>query len=536
LFPETNNLQEAIPSATIGSDNVCRFPAQAYYQHIATGKRPPDFHQCTELQRYLQQVPVGEVSLVYASENLISPSSMKGHVFIKLSGIRSNGETAQHAVSFYTDLDGINFPKLFFQSIFIGKKGVFALAPYSSYVEQYVRQEQRNLWEYKIALTEIQKRLIQLHIWEIRHADLPYFFDRYNCATFMSHVLRVGRPEITLPDVNKVSPVDLVKALDQANIVTQTSVFLSPEWQTRMLSQTVDPKWTAYIKKNKPDIAAYHFDSDDEKFLVASLAMSYVDYQESTQRISPEQATQLKEIYKGLKEVDDTRSIDISSFKSPTKLPNDSQWYAGFVSHDDRAFIRIGHLPSGLRKEDDSSQYFGNNELRIMEGSVLFEPETKELTLDEFVFYAVSSLNPYHAMTGGVSGEFELSIKDHYNHELEAQTSLVAHIGMGLTSGLTQDLSVYIMPAIGAGYGRGHGYLYSDLETGIVANVVFDSKFRASFSRVWGQVSPKSYFDQAELTLATVINNNWSVSLGVRHIIGKNNTFDETSLMLKYLY
>ncbi|WP_459782668.1 lipoprotein N-acyltransferase Lnb domain-containing protein, partial [Photobacterium sp. R1] len=74
------------------------------------------------------------ISLAYASENLMSPSSFMGHTFIKLS---ENETDPGHAVSFFTEVDGFNLPKIMFDSLVVGKEGYFIVSPYQESLNFY---------------------------------------------------------------------------------------------------------------------------------------------------------------------------------------------------------------------------------------------------------------------------------------------------------------------------------------------------------------------------------------------------------------
>jgi len=524
------------PSRITSESDHCRYPAHAYYAALEQGGKPPGFEDCTELKEFLYKAPVDSISLIYVSENLMSPSSMLGHVFLKLAGTDETGTVREHAVSFFTDLERFNYPKLLFDTLWRGKQGRFALSPYSKFIDSYVHTEKRNLWEYEVQMNAHQRRLVQLHLWELKQSDLPYFFDRYNCATLISHILRVGRPEITLKDLNKVSPLDVVKAVEQAKVVASKRVVLSTEWRTRMLSDTLSSERVQQIQSRTLDKAPADFESNHERFLYAELGLAHIAHQLKEANISKDDSISLTEHYQALKSGLEDFKVDLSSYKTPSKLANDTQWFMAYVERDAQPFLRLGFLPAGLRNEDDSRQYFGNNELRLMEGTILVGLEHQEIHLDEFALYALSSLKPYNALTGGLSGKFEIIVQDHFDAELNAQSALDIEGGVGLTKALGNDISLYVLPAVGLGLSRGDMYLHGAAEVGVLIDTVYNSKLRGSFSRAWGQINRENYFDTSKVVYSKYLSQNWTASVSWNHLKGERRSFDEYGLTIKYLY
>lgn len=535
-YPVDLRIQYQQNTPNIERFDKCRYPAHAYYKSIEQAKEAPDFSECIALTEYLIKVPLQSVSVVYASENLLSPSSMMGHVFLKLSGAQEDGTLKQHAVSFYTNLDGINIPKLFFDTMVLGKKGVFGLSPYSKFVEHYVHIEKRNLWEYEIELDDIALKLVQLHLWELKQSTLPYYFDRYNCATLISHILRLARPEITLPSLDKVSPADVIRAVDQANVVSSKNVILSSEWRTRMLSESLSESLLSQIQNNQLSDSATLFESSAERFFYAELGLAYTNHQLLESQISKEEALKFVRYYENIKSSQPDYQLDLSNYKSPTKMPYDTQWFLGYVHYQDQSFIRLGYLPAGLKKEDDSRQYFGNNELRLMEGSILYNPYQDKIDIDEFALYSVSTLKPYNSLVGGVSGKFELIVEDHFNQSLQPQTAFNVEGGLGLTVSMHRDVSIYALPSIGVGLSRGDTYLHASGEIGLLIDTGYSSKLRGSYTTSIGKIEQGSHFKSLEVTLSKYLSHNWTAVLKWQGYKSEGHSLHKNSLTLKYLY
>ena len=250
-FSSKNELVETI-NFLFGIDNsptnICKFPARAIWINQQLKRPPINFGLCNQFSKYLESAPVNSIAVVYSSENLTQPSSMMGHVFLKISGENQLGKQVAHGVSFFTEINGINVPKIIFDSMVIGKQGFFALSPYQDKLSFYLQEEQRNVWEYELDLDSDQKELIQAHIWELKQAKLDYFFQDYNCATLLKFLISVAEPSLLDSKDAWTTPVDLVKTVDRANIVKNVSVIPSSKWKMRMLSEALTPQINDDIK------------------------------------------------------------------------------------------------------------------------------------------------------------------------------------------------------------------------------------------------------------------------------------------------
>jgi len=170
---------------------ICRFPAR-YRLLQQSGASLPEFPDCPEYRVFLQRVPVDQVSVIYASENLTSPSSMLGHAMLAAEGVRDDGFYARHSVSFFTVLDSINPIKVLWETLIKGKEGFFLVKPLRAHFEFYNLAEQRNVWRYELDLDAGQRALLQDHLWELRSVNMDYFFHTQNCATVNNW--RLGDP------------------------------------------------------------------------------------------------------------------------------------------------------------------------------------------------------------------------------------------------------------------------------------------------------------------------------------------------------
>ncbi|NIM21308.1 MAG: DUF4105 domain-containing protein, partial [Candidatus Latescibacteria bacterium] len=92
---------------------------------------------------------------------------------------------------------GIEFA---YKGIFGGYKGFFSTPPYYLKVQAYRDIENRDMWEYRLNLTEPQIERLLMHAWEMGNAYFDYFFFKENCSYHILALLEYANPTLHLRD------------------------------------------------------------------------------------------------------------------------------------------------------------------------------------------------------------------------------------------------------------------------------------------------------------------------------------------------
>jgi hypothetical protein len=200
---------------------LCRFPARRRWLderlHFEGPMRSP---RCPALTRFRAAVDPDSVALVYASNYLGNPGSALGHTFLRIRKRRLPGQTASRerldfGVEYVAATDTSN-PFLY---AFKGLSGMFPgrveFRTFEYKMREYGTLQDRDLWEYGLALTPRELDLLVLHLWEVSNARTDYYYLSQNCAYHILAVLEAAAPRIdVVSGVNAVLiPTDTVKAL-----------------------------------------------------------------------------------------------------------------------------------------------------------------------------------------------------------------------------------------------------------------------------------------------------------------------------------
>lgn len=433
----------------------CKFPARLLFVTHELNITKEEFSKvsCEELIKYEDKAPADTISLIYASENVKNPASMMGHTFLKYSGQNYKNEKVEHAISFYTMIETFNLITLAYQNVFSGMKGLFALQPYKSVVEQYTDKENRNVWEYKLKLSEYRKKLIYYHIWELKDKEMKYFFSSYNCSTVIYYTLSLANPAIYDDKKLWITPLDTVKFLYKYDLIEKSELQPSNEWLVKMLEENVDSKDIDTIKNivhssDYEEISSLNYYSH-------RLLNAYATLEHKNKKLDIESYKNIQS-----KIPNDDKGIDISKYKSPNKIPPERQAGVGYAKVNNDDFMKLSFLPASHLINDNNREYFGESELKIGYLSVLVND--KKIELDEFTLYGMKLYLPYDSLSNDLSYQFEIAIKKEYSKEMKYIETLKIDGGVGIDFNIAKDINVFALfnGGIGANkYDKTHIFL-----------------------------------------------------------------------------
>ncbi|PAF51693.1 hypothetical protein BKH43_00170 [Helicobacter sp. 13S00401-1] len=235
---KTNNIKDFNNTA------LCRYPARTYFITKALGDESLDKtvlsyqSNCKDLQDFLSMVPLDSVHIEFAAESDLMPGSSMGHSFLKLEGRLKNdvkfegldlkkGTLRTYALGYFA-LMGESFNPLdYARSVLGNMKGTFGLQPFDSAKSDYLDNQQRSVYSYKIDASKEQLELFKLHLFELRNVWIHYSFITHNCADGLNAVLRVLDSKLWVKkDKPFITPLEHIQGLKDK--LTLDKVSLSP--------------------------------------------------------------------------------------------------------------------------------------------------------------------------------------------------------------------------------------------------------------------------------------------------------------------
>lgn len=213
----------------INQHAACLYPARAMllqqYKIIPIAVSP---QQCPEYNEFRKKLNPRYFSIVFSSYYIGKPSSAFGHTLLKVKSIDAKLDNGllDHGINYSAAITTNNPFAYGVFGIMGGFKGFFNLLPYYYKIREYSDIDSRDLWEYKLNLSQQQQDYLVAHLWEMNKIFFYYYYFDENCSYHLVRLLDAVNPDWGLYDKLRfpVMPVDTVRAImDVAGLVHQVT-------------------------------------------------------------------------------------------------------------------------------------------------------------------------------------------------------------------------------------------------------------------------------------------------------------------------
>jgi hypothetical protein len=273
----------------------CAFVARFHWLKSALAidesRLPPQ--RCERFESWLAELNPSSITLIFPSAYMNNPSSMFGHLLLRID---QKGQTDQTRILAYTvnysaDVttnNGIVFAVL---GIAGGFKGYFSTHPYYVKAKEYGDFENRDIWEYRLNLSEDQIERLLMHAWEMGNASFDYFFFKENCAYHILALLDVAVPDLRLAERFwfYTFPSDAVRMItEHPGLVKETIFRASRSTKIRRGLETLSHHERTWLRRIVADPELAHSQDftalpPQRQALVLDVASDYLLYRAATQ-------------------------------------------------------------------------------------------------------------------------------------------------------------------------------------------------------------------------------------------------------------
>jgi len=175
----------------------CRFPARLLWLK-SKFKDSVTFRtdiECRSFSRWTHANDIDSISIVFAAGSLGNPATYYGHTLLKFNFGNTHAHTSlmDESVNYGAILEGTDDNQItyIFKSLTGGYDAGFSHINFYYHDHNYGGRELRDLWEYKLELSQKDVDLIVAHAWEVLGKRYTYYFFKGNCAYQMGKVLEV---------------------------------------------------------------------------------------------------------------------------------------------------------------------------------------------------------------------------------------------------------------------------------------------------------------------------------------------------------
>jgi hypothetical protein len=246
--------------ASLGEKHAqCVYPARTRWLKAQLNLTDLPALECKEFTQWFKDVAPHSAVMIFPAAYLNSPSSMFGHTLLRIdqADVQSNNTALlSYAINFGAYIEGSDNSILYaWKGLMGGYPGLFALVPYQEKLSEYRSLENRDLWEYRLNLTEVETKRMVEHVWELKQIQFDYFFFDENCSYRLLELLQVARPGLRLTEQFPLTaiPTDTVKAVKDAGLVEKIDYRPSRERELLERAKPLDGDEQEWVLKVSDD-------------------------------------------------------------------------------------------------------------------------------------------------------------------------------------------------------------------------------------------------------------------------------------------
>lgn len=387
----------------------CKFPARFIWLKKQLNLKNLGIKKvdCPEYNLWSKNETLDSISLVFATGYLGNPASYYGHTLLKLnSSSQTNERLLDTSINFGADVPPNEDPLSYMiKGLVGGYDGSFTHSKYYYHTQNYLENELRNMWEYKLNLSKTDQQFLLAHIWELIEQDYTYYFLNKNCVSRMYELLSLI-DGVELPKINPlwVVPQEVIRAVNKAtynDAALVQEVTYIPSRQT----QFYDKYWQlSSVEKNYVTSVINNFNklkelptvqlTEDQK--LRSLAL-LLDYYQFVITQNKEENDFLKEKYDQVLAARYRLPIGKPTFEIKKTL---SPHYGRSSSYTQLSWVHNKTLGNGLKIKirptyydqlDGSTGHIKNATLKM--GEIEFEHFNSKVALSALTIFDVISVN-----------------------------------------------------------------------------------------------------------------------------------------------
>lgn len=508
--------------ASLGEKHAqCVYPARTRWLKDQLHLTDLPAVDCVEFKQWFKDVAPHSAVMIFPAAYLNSPSSMFGHTLLRIdqADVQSN-KTAllSYAINFGAYIEGSDNSILYaWKGLMGGYPSLFALVPYQEKLSEYRSLENRDLWEYRLNLTQAETERMVEHVWELKQIQFDYFFFDENCSYRLLELLQVARPGLRLTEQFPLTaiPTDTVKAVKDAGLVEKIDYRPSRERELLERAKPLDSdeqQWVLKISDDQKQLQDPTFKAlgKDRQALIIDAAYRLGRYRANGLERDSERSQRSFELLRAINQ-NPAPDLQIERPGLPENGHESRTWQAGIGTRGDKAFAEYGLRMAYHDLNDNAEGFPLGAQIEILQMK-LRQYEGNNWQLQQLDLATIRSLTPRNELLQPLSWQVTGGLERvPGKHDDE---TLVSHVNggaggtwqlhddmLGFALGTVRvehnnDFSEFISPA--AGFNTG------PLWKNPLGNLSLEAK--------------GDFFTNGEVRRSISLNQQWEVSrnLGVR--------------------
>lgn len=384
----------------------CRFIARYHWldQQLHFDPAQMKVQECKRFNDWKKALNPHEITLVFPAAYLNSPASMYGHTLLRIDAKEQDEHTRllAYTVGYTASTNETNGLLFAWQGLTGGYPGIFQIMPYYMKVREYSDMENRDIWEYRLNLSEEEIDRAMMHIWELGPTYFAYYFLDENCAYHLLSILEVARPGLKLTDEFRwwAIPSDTVREVtEHANLLKE--VVYRPSNATVIMQRLreLQPSLRTLAgelstSRIQPDDPALHTLPLHEQAQVVELGQDYLTYMRASKGDWPGAAALSQKLLVARSELDTpaaTPPVDTPKVR-PDQGHKSLRAGIGGGNRDGVSYQELTIRPAYHDEADPLDGYIRGAEIQFFDIAVRHYGEEAGSRLERFVPIDIFSL------------------------------------------------------------------------------------------------------------------------------------------------
>jgi hypothetical protein len=508
--------------ASLGEKHAqCVYPARTRWLKDQLHLTDLPTLDCKEFKQWFKDVAPHSAVMIFPAAYLNSPSSMFGHTLLRIdqADVQSNNTALlSYAINFGAYIEGSDNSILYaWKGLMGGYPGLFALVPYQEKLSEYRSLENRDLWEYRLNLSQVETERMVEHVWELKQIQFDYFFFDENCSYRLLELLQVARPSLRLTEQFPLTaiPTDTVKAVKEAGLVEKIDYRPSRERELLERAKPLDSdeqQWVLKISDDQKQLQDPTFKAiaKDRQALIIDAAYRLGRYRANGLERDTERSQRSFELLRAINQ-NPAPDLKIERPGLPEDGHESRTWQAGIGTRGDKAFGEYGLRMAYHDLNDNAEGFPLGAQIEILQMK-LRQYEGNHWQLQQLDLATIRSLTPRNELlqpwSWQVTGGLERVPGKHDDE------TLVSHVngGAGGTWQLRDDMLGFALGTVRVEHNSDFGEAISPA-AGFNTGVLWRNPLGNLSLEAKGD-----FFTNGEVRRSISLNQQWELSrnLGLR--------------------
>ena len=219
------------------SDFFCKTPARAIFLTHHFPQLPEfNFDKCAEYSKWSKNGEIDSISLLYVTGYLKNPASFFGHTLLKFNSEtgRDNLGLLDSSLNYGAHTNNDAALPYVVRGLTGGYSASLVEEKFFRLSAEYQELQKRDIYEYKLHLSDYQKWLIIAYSFEMTHKEFIYYFLADNCAYRLNLILGLALGSDPMPQLPWSAPIDLLMG------IAETGKIENVVYHPSQTSRTID--------------------------------------------------------------------------------------------------------------------------------------------------------------------------------------------------------------------------------------------------------------------------------------------------------